>query len=97
MCTIKSNIQSTYYTYAFPRRYLECSSCPSLPGPFQVPVLVPLLKWLVAKCCMITAGERRHHHIQGIARKKKKKPQLIHRDVILVIDSCPFYCGCLFS
>lgn len=71
MCTIKSNIQSTYYTYAFPRRYLECSSCPSLPGPFQVPVLVPLLKWLVAKCCMVTAGERRHYH-QGIAREKKE-------------------------
>ena len=70
---------------------------PPSEGPSMSQFLVPLLKWLVAKCCMITAGERRHHHIQGIARKKKKKPQLIHRDVILVIDSCPFYRGCLFS
>lgn len=50
-------------------------NCPRSPfqWPLQVPVLVPLLKWLAAKCCMIAAGETRHHH-QGIARKKKRAP-----------------------
>ena len=100
------NIQSTYYTYyTFPRRYFECSSCPplrrSLPLP---PRALPSPSfwshcwsgWLPSAAWSRPEKEDTTTS-RALREKKKKEPQLIHRDVILVIDSCPFYRGCLFS